>query len=125
MTGSIGAGIGATKGKLNSEWPARSARMALIAAIILVGANQAHGAGLPEPEPEARSPYFDFDRFGDNDQDWSGFSLGASIGYGFGETAVSGGSGNFNIDNDGVFLSLYAGHDWQFGNFLISSDLRC
>lgn len=46
---------------------------------------------------------------------WTGFYLGAGLGYGFGDTAVAGASGAFDIDNSGAIGTLFAGYNFQFG----------
>jgi outer membrane immunogenic protein len=50
---------------------------------------------------------------------WTGFYFGAGIGYGFGDTALSGGSGAFDIDASGTLGSLFAGYNWQLGRAVL------
>ena len=91
-------------------------RASVAAAALLAGAQLAQAGGVverasPLPDPDFSSPAAD--------QSWNGFFMGASLGYGIGDTSVTGGSGNFDFDNEGTFGSVYLGHDWQFGNFLL------
>ena len=75
----------------------------------------AQGAGgaepLPTPDVVQAAP----------DNDWSGFYLGALLGYSSGETrtddALSG-----DIDGDGVDGGAYAGAQWQLGNVVLGGE---
>ena len=86
-------------------------------ATVLTGFAQSASAGslpqrsapLPEPNYSQQS----------SDQQWDGFFMGATLGYGFGDVSATGPSGNFNTDPEGIFGSVYVGHDWQFGNFIL------
>ena len=93
-----------------------AALVATLAMTLVAGLpTSARAGGLPEPT--APVPNMDYSRQ-TSDQNWTGFYLGASVGYGFGDLSVTGGSGSFDFDDDGTFASLHLGYDWQFGNFV-------
>ena len=50
---------------------------------------------------------------------WTGLYLGGTLGYGFGGVDVSGGSGAFDLDAQGVVGTLFAGYNWQFGRAVL------
>ena len=89
---------------------------ALTICLLSASAGQASAGGLPSPDTPL--PDLDFSRQSD-EQSWNGFFMGASLGYGFGDMSSAGDSGNFEFDSEGTFASVYLGHDWQFGNFLL------
>ena len=54
---------------------------------------------------------------------WSGFYLGAGLGYGSGNVGVDGSSGYFDMDQSGVLGSLYGGYNWQMGSIVSGIEL--
>jgi outer membrane immunogenic protein len=61
-------------------------------------------AGLPQPLQIER---------------WTGFYFGAGIGYSFGDTALTGPSGAFDIDNSGALGTAFFGYNWQVGRAVL------
>jgi outer membrane immunogenic protein len=49
---------------------------------------------------------------------WSGFYLGAGLGYASGDIGVDGSSGFFVMDQSGALGSLFAGYNWQMGGLV-------
>ncbi|MCF1502541.1 porin family protein [Afifella sp. H1R] len=85
--------------------------LVLAAAFGLV-ASSALAADLPAPETYTSEPPM-VTSTGPND--WSGFYLGAMLGYSTGESDTSGG----NVDVDGVDGGIYAGYQRQFDQFVV------
>ncbi len=50
---------------------------------------------------------------------WTGLYFGGTLGYGFGATDVRGGSGAFDLDNNGGVGTLFAGYNWQAGRAVL------
>lgn len=78
-------------------------------------------ADLPEPIPEAPIVEVAPAAF-----DWTGFYIGANIGYGFGGDDVVGvfSDGSFvgdagDLEASGILGGLQAGYNYQYGNFVI------
>lgn len=67
-------------------------------------------APLPTPDVVAAAPA----------NNWTGFYLGALLGYSWGkaDTAAKGNRGNL----DGIDGGAYAGADWQFGNLMVGAE---
>lgn len=63
------------------------------------------------PAPYAAQPSFSLER-------WSGFYIGAGLGYASGNVGVDGTSGVFNMDQSGALGSLFAGYNWQMGSIV-------
>jgi len=68
------------------------------------------------PAFEQRLPYVAF-------YDWTGFYLGANVGYGWtrgsGNMALAGIPGTFSGSGDGLLGGLQAGYNWQSGAFVL------
>ncbi len=47
---------------------------------------------------------------------WSGFYLGGTLGYGWGEGQSKGQLGTFAFDQSGMVGTVFAGHNWQMGS---------
>ena len=50
---------------------------------------------------------------------WTGLYLGGTLGYGFGATDVTGGSGAFDLDANGGVGTVFAGYNWQAGRAVL------
>ena len=50
---------------------------------------------------------------------WSGFYLGATLGYGMGSASVDGDAGRFSQDQNGGTLGLLGGYNWSTQGFLV------
>lgn len=86
---------------------------ALTSSILAVTAPaaEAQGYGRGSSGFEQRGPIYGMER-------WTGFYLGAGLGYGTGSVGVTGGSGNFDVDHDGAIGTLFAGYNFQFGGMV-------
>lgn len=49
---------------------------------------------------------------------WTGFYLGGTLGYGWGEGRSAGQLGGFAFDQSGMLGTVFAGHNWQSGMFV-------
>jgi outer membrane immunogenic protein len=86
--------------------------LSLTAAAALSGFAMAGGDIVPAPAPL---------------YDWSGFYVGATFGEAWNADVTlrdvdgydgGGGTGDFSYDVDGIMGGLYAGYNWQNGNFV-------
>jgi outer membrane immunogenic protein len=90
--------------------------LAAVAVVSMANGFAAHAADLyggprqPPPEPTYVSP-IDTAR-------WSGAYLGIAYGYSDGISTITGGSGNFDLDQSGGLGSIYGGYNWQFGRIV-------
>ena len=50
---------------------------------------------------------------------WSGFYLGATAGYGFGQGRADGDNGRFAFDQSGALGTVFAGYNWQLGRAVL------
>ena len=50
---------------------------------------------------------------------WSGFYLGATAGYGFGQGRADGDIGQFAFDQKGALGTIFAGYNWQAGRSVL------
>jgi outer membrane immunogenic protein len=50
---------------------------------------------------------------------WTGFYMGATLGYGFGEGRATGAVGAIPFDQDGALATVLAGYNWQQGALVI------
>ena len=66
--------------------------------------------------PYAPQPSYSLER-------WSGFYLGAGLGYASGNVGVDGSSGLFDLDQSGAIGSLYGGYNWQMGSIVSGLEL--
>ena len=100
----------------NRHWSDRVGAF-LFSGLILFATGSSFAAGLPEPDAPLPDP--GYSRTSGYGQGWSNFYMGAALGYGFGNTAIIGDSGDVNVDTDGAYIGLYLGRDWQFNNFVV------
>lgn len=83
--------------------------------IIAIAAVGATSAGTLEPAPAEPVVMAPPPAPMDTSGDWGGFYVGAQLGYGFGE-ADNGAATN---DFDGLLGGLFAGYNWDLGNFVL------
>ena len=50
---------------------------------------------------------------------WSGFYLGATAGYGWGQGRADGDVGQFGFDRSGALGTIFAGYNWQIGRSVL------
>lgn len=50
---------------------------------------------------------------------WSGFYLGGTLGYGFGDTRTDGTIGSGSFSTEGLLGTIHAGYNWQLGNAVL------
>lgn len=50
---------------------------------------------------------------------WTGFYLGGTLGYGWGDGRTSGDIGSFPFEQSGMLGTLYAGYNWQLGRTVL------
>ena len=81
------------------------AAAAVVTPVAASAADVGDVAPLPTPEVVAAEPA----------NDWSGFYLGALLGYTFGDADTSEGG----IESDGIEGGAYAGANWQYNNFVL------
>ncbi len=53
---------------------------------------------------------------------WSGFYLGATAGYGFGQGRADGDNGRFGFDQSGALGTIFAGYNWQMGRAVLGAE---
>ncbi len=82
--------------------------LTLLSAAAVAPRAEAQGYGRNPQGFEPRGPVA-FER-------WSGFYLGGGLGYTAGSVGVTGSSGNFEVDQDGLNGNLFGGYNWQFGS---------
>lgn len=91
---------------------------AVTAAVVLTVSGMASAADLgsgprqPPLEPYSYVSPLDTAR-------WSGAYLGLNYGYATGQSAVTGGSGLFSLDQSGGVGGVYGGYNWQLGNLVL------
>lgn len=56
-------------------------------------------------------------------EQWTGLYLGGTLGYGFGATDVTGGSGSFDLDTNGGVGTIFAGYNWQAGRAVLGIEM--
>lgn len=54
-----------------------------------------------------------------NIERWTGFYLGGTLGYGFGNTNTGGDIGTYTLDQSGALGTLFAGYNWQLGRTVL------
>lgn len=84
---------------------------------LITGATAADLGGRPvgppaDFYPPLGRPALDLER-------WTGFYLGGTLGYGFGNTLVGGDIGGFSFDTSGGLGTLFAGYNWQLGRTVL------
>lgn len=90
----------------------RSTTVAAALSVLATGFASAADLGpYGRPQPYAAQPSYSLER-------WSGFYIGAGLGYGSGNVGVDGTSGFFNMDQSGALGSLFAGYNWQMGGMV-------
>lgn len=74
------------------------------------------------PPRDFAPPYY---RPQSNLESWTGFYVGGTLGYGFGEGRTGGDIGRFGLDQDGALGTIFAGYNWQAGRgvFGLEADL--
>ena len=94
----------------------RASMLAAVAAALAAPALAADLGGGPvrpfDGSPRAHYRPLDIER-------WTGLYFGGTLGYGFGATDVSGGSGAFDLDANGGVGTLFAGYNWQAGRAVL------
>lgn len=91
---------------------------AVTAAVVLTVSGMASAADLgggprqPPQEPYSYVSPLDTAR-------WSGAYLGLNYGYATGQSAVTGDSGLFSLDQSGGVGGVYGGYNWQLGNIVL------
>lgn len=86
--------------------------MSFMACGSVLAADLGGGPKPPPPEPYGYASPLDTAR-------WTGAYLGISYGYADGVSKVSGGSGNFDLDQNGSIGSVYGGYNWQLGRIVL------
>ena len=94
-----------------------------LAGVLLAGASLASmpalaadlGDGRPVRPPRDFNPPIETRDIGP----WSGFYLGASAGYGWGQGRVDGDIGQFSFDRSGALGTIFAGYNWQIGRSVL------
>ena len=85
------------------------------AAILVASAATAPAADLDGPR---RSGGYGYEPAGYRPLDierWTGFYLGGTLGYGWGEGRTAGDIGNLPFDQSGMLGTVHAGYNWQMG----------
>lgn len=94
---------------------------ALLAAPVLAsipGTAADLGGGRPVRPPEDFSPPVPMRDIGP----WSGFYLGATAGYGWGQGRADGDLGRIGFDQSGGLGTIFAGYNWQMGRAVIGAE---
>lgn len=73
------------------------------------------GEGRPVRPPQDFAPPVQYNDIGP----WSGFYLGATAGYGFGQGRADGDNGRFGFDQSGALGTVFAGYNWQMGRAVL------
>jgi outer membrane immunogenic protein len=89
--------------------PILLAAMAMAAATPAVAADLGEAEPLPTPDLTAAAPA----------NDWTGFYLGALLGWTWGNAGTD---EEGDIEGDGIDGGVYAGGNWQFGQFVLGAE---
>ncbi len=73
------------------------------------------GEGRPVRPPSDFAPPVQMNDIGP----WSGFYLGATAGYGFGQGRADGDNGRVAFDQSGALGTVFAGYNWQMGRAVL------
>ena len=73
------------------------------------------GDGRPVRPPRDFSPPPEYRDIGP----WSGFYLGATVGYGRGQNRTDGDIGRYSFDQAGALGTIFAGYNWQVGRTVL------
>ncbi|MGE0699655.1 MAG: outer membrane protein [Hyphomicrobiaceae bacterium] len=81
---------------------------------LALGTVAAHAADLDGPRyiPPPAAPYSDIGP-------WTGFHVGGTLGYGWGEGRTGGDIGAIPFQQSGMLGTIFAGYDWQIGRTVL------
>lgn len=95
-----------------TTWAASGLTLAALAgptaAADLGGERTGRGGHYPPPPDN----YLEIER-------WTGFYLGGTLGYGWGDGRTSGDIGSFPFEQSGTIGTIYAGYNWQLGRTVL------
>jgi outer membrane immunogenic protein len=74
------------------------------------------GGGPARPPRDFSPPYYAPQS---NLERWTGFYVGGTLGYSFGDARVKGDVGNFPYEQDGLTGTVFAGYNWQIGRSVL------
>lgn len=83
--------------------------------LVVASASAADLGGRPvRPPRDFEPPYYQ-----SNIERWTGFYLGGTLGYSWGEGRTGGDIGHYAFDQDGMIGTIHAGYNWQLGRAVI------
>lgn len=91
----------------------------ILASTTLLAAPAFAGGVMMEPAPAPAAPLAFAPQY-----NWTGFSVGAQLGYGEGEAETTIQGNDFEFDGDGELYGLRAYYDYDFGSFILGAGVQ-